>query len=97
MTAFKDLSEAERRAAWDAYHGLTDRRWQLYRCSDCDPGLLDADDDADHPARQYTEPYRIICQIGAARPDSCPRCSSYLSLCEATEVYVTSGKPEAVR
>ena len=69
------------------YHGLTTHRWRLYECSDCNPEFADANDPE---GAEYAEPYRIICQIGTEPPEHCPRCASYLSLCETTEVDVTA-------
>jgi hypothetical protein len=69
-------------SAMDAYYGLSTHKWQLYQCSDCDPEFAD-----DEP--EYTEPYRIICQKGAAVPDDCPRCGSHLSLLDSVEVVVS--------
>lgn len=67
-----------------------DEEWQQYRCSDCDPELADEDEPED-PANQYEKPYVMLVPKGEAKPDLCPRCGSYLSLCEGdTGLHITN-------
>lgn len=57
-----------------------DEDWTAYRCSDCDPTLVF--DDPDDPAAEYEQPYVLLVPEGDPTPDFCPRCASYLSLCD---------------
>jgi hypothetical protein len=58
-----------------------DEDWQEWRCSDCDPDLAD-DDEPEGEAHKHEKPYVVLIPLGEPKPDHCPRCSSYLSLCE---------------
>jgi DNA-directed RNA polymerase subunit RPC12/RpoP len=92
MSRYEDLSDGQKVAGWDKHHGLSDRKWLLYRCSDCDPEFAEDDEDE---RTQYTGPMRMVYPAEEDKPDYCPRCGSYLSLDEGTEVYVTTRKLHA--
>lgn len=85
---YAKMSAEERAAGWDAYHGLTDRVWHMYVCSDCDPDPMFRDED-DESGVEYDNKAIVILPSDIERPDHCPRCQSYLSLGDPTVVRVT--------
>lgn len=64
-----------------------DEEWVEWRCSDCDPAFAD-----DEPA-EYDKPYVMALPRGEATPDYCPRCNSYLSMCEGGGRLHISNRP----
>jgi hypothetical protein len=92
--AYEALSPEQKAASWDRYHGLTERTWHLYECSDCDPDPMFADEedkaDPDHPSNLYSNKALIVLPSDIERPNYCPRCESYLSLGDPTVVRVTT-------
>ena len=65
--------------------------WQIWTCSDCDPGH--ADDSTDEVT--YDRSYVMMLPMGDAAPDYCPRCGAYLSMCEgARDLRITNTPAE---
>lgn len=53
-----------------------DERWTAYVCADCHP------QHEEEGERRYEKPYVMLVPEGDLHPDNCPRCESYLGLCQ---------------
>jgi hypothetical protein len=84
---YAGLSPQQKAESWDRYHGLTDRTWHLYTCSDCDPDPMLYDEE--NPP-EYATKAMIVLPSDIERPEECPRCQSYLGLGDPMVVRVTT-------
>lgn len=64
-----------------------DEEFQLYRCADCDPEHADEGED------RGDKPYVLLVPMGEEVPDHCPRCGSYLGLCEGADSLRITNTP----
>ena len=61
-----------------------DDNWQEWRCADCDP---------DNGNSEYDKPYVMLVPVGEPAPSYCPRCDSYLGLCEGDDKLRITNTP----
>lgn len=56
--------------------------WQEYHCADCHPDTWDEEKGEEF---KFDKPYVLLVPEGETVPDFCPRCESYLGLCDGAK------------
>ena len=70
-----------------------DEEWQAWVCSDCNPDFNDPD--PNEPSNSpYEKSFVLLLPKGENAPDYCPRCDSYLSMCEGSSGLRVVSRPE---